>query len=55
MAGHRHSVCQGVGTEEKASGIRGDAGERGEGISGLWQASCDVHLVQIPGLGLDGS
>ena len=36
------------------AGRREDAGERGECLSGLWQASRDVYLVQIPGAGLDG-
>ena len=30
-------------------------GERGEGLLSLCQTSRDVHLVKIPGAGLDGS
>ena len=40
--------------EETASGRRGDAGERVEGLSGLRKTSCNGHLIQIPGAGLDG-
>ena len=47
-------VNQWGGTEETAVGRRGDTGERGEGLSGLRQASCDGHLVQITRAGLDG-
>ena len=37
--------------EETAFGGREDMGECGEYISGLWQASSDGHLFQIPGGG----
>ena len=49
-----HSVFQGDGMEEKAAGIRGDTGECEEGLSGLRQAARDGHLIQIPGVVLDG-
>ena len=39
--------------EETASGRRGDAGDRGEGLLGLRKASHNGHRVQIPGAGLD--
>ena len=47
-------MFQGGGTEEVVAGRTGDEGEHGEGLSVLRQASSNVHLVQIPGAGLDG-
>ena len=39
--------------EDLVADRRGEAGERGEGLSGLRQASHDGHLVKIPEAGLD--
>ena len=40
--------------EEAEDDGRGNAGERGEGLSGLRQTFQDGYLVQIPGAGLEG-
>ena len=39
--------------EETEAGRRGDAGECGDGLSGLRKAFCDSHLIQIHGAGID--
>ena len=42
---HHRSVCQGGVAEEMAAGRRGNAGDPGEGLSGLRKASQYGHLV----------
>ena len=54
VARHHRVVCQGVGTEETADGIRGDVGESGEGLSCLRQDTRNGHLTQITVAGPDG-
>ena len=46
--------AKGGGAEGTEYGRRGDVGERGEDLPGLWKASCDSHLVKIPVTDLDG-
>ena len=55
VASCHSSVRQGGGYKLTVDGRRGDAGECGEGLSGLWKTARGGYRFQIYGLGLDSS